>query len=101
MSSNLRSLRRYRPCRFPGRLVLIRVEHQLVVRQFYKDPDLGWGPIAEGGVEVHTISGNHAALLSKPYIHELAEQLNAILDKTRESKELSRAAGATGPAAGL
>jgi thioesterase domain-containing protein len=46
--------RRYSPGRYPGRITLLRSEEQVGGRS--ADPDLGWGPFAVGGVEIHDVS---------------------------------------------
>ena len=42
---------------------------------------LGWEVLAEGGVDVHFIQANHVALLVKPHIQILAQELRICLDQ--------------------
>jgi hypothetical protein len=43
---------------------------------------LGWGALAEGGVDVHSIQANHVALLARPHIEILAQELRICLDES-------------------
>lgn len=44
------------------------------------DPTLGWGTLAQNGVDVRTIHANHVALFVKPYIKVLAHELMICLN---------------------
>lgn len=46
------------------------------------DSMMGWGELAQRGVEVHTIKANHVALLVKPYVEILVRELKACLDQS-------------------
>ena len=46
---------------------------------------LGWGVLAEGGVDVHFILANHVALLVKPHVEILAQELRVCLDQSHRS----------------
>jgi thioesterase domain-containing protein len=43
----------------------------------------GWEKLAQGGVETHTLSANHVALLVKPYVETLAHELSLCLERSR------------------
>lgn len=62
---------------FSGKVTVFRVRHQPLNR--IRDPQLGWGRLAEGGVEVHLIAGTHNTVLSEPDVQVLAEKLNKCL----------------------
>jgi thioesterase domain-containing protein len=47
------------------------------------DPTLGWGKLAEGGVDIHCIKANHVALLVRPHVEILAQELRVCLDQSR------------------
>jgi len=80
-----RLARRYCAEAYRGRITLFRAvpserrEHQV------GDPAMGWGKLAESGVEIHPIQANHVALLVKPYVEVLAQELRACLDRGRSS----------------
>jgi thioesterase domain-containing protein len=47
------------------------------------DPQLGWGRIVAGGVDVHEVPGEHVSIFSEPNVRSLAEKLTACLEKAR------------------
>jgi amino acid adenylation domain-containing protein len=44
-----------------------------------RDPALGWGRLASRPVEVHTVPGNHATLVTEPHVVEVARVVTAAL----------------------
>jgi thioesterase domain-containing protein len=50
-----------------------------------EDPTLGWGALAQGGVEVHRVPGHHYTMLRPPHARELAARLGAALEARREA----------------
>jgi amino acid adenylation domain-containing protein/non-ribosomal peptide synthase protein (TIGR01720 family) len=76
-----RLARRYATKPYQGQIILFRaVPPQQSDRA--GDPRMGWGELAQRGVEVHTIQANHVALLVKPYVEVLARELKACLDQS-------------------
>jgi thioesterase domain-containing protein len=47
------------------------------------DPQLGWGPIAAGGVDVQELPGGHVTIFQEPHVRILAEKLKDCLEKAR------------------
>jgi thioesterase domain-containing protein len=78
MDTNHRAFLSYSPGRYSGRLVLFRAN----VRPFFHGftPDLNWGQVVSGGVEVVPIPGNHGSILQQPYVDLLATKVQAILN---------------------
>jgi thioesterase domain-containing protein/acyl carrier protein len=58
---------------YPGRITLFRASENLDMPA--SDPFLGWGVLAEGGVELHEAEGNHFTMLSALHISKLARTL--------------------------
>ena len=59
--SHLRNIGRY-----PGRITLFRPAIQRPgIRLSHDDPTNGWGAVAEGGVEVVTVPGNHVTMIHR------------------------------------
>ncbi|NEQ52885.1 MAG: amino acid adenylation domain-containing protein, partial [Leptolyngbya sp. SIO3F4] len=58
---------------YPGEITLFRAQD---------DPDakLGWKDIAEGGLVIHDIPGDHIGMLTEPNVQVLATHLNEILN---------------------
>jgi thioesterase domain-containing protein len=80
-----RLARRYCAQGYPGRIILFRAIPSEQSKHHTGDPTVGWGKLAEGGVEIHPIQANHVALLVKPYVEVLAQELMACLDPGRNS----------------
>jgi thioesterase domain-containing protein/acyl carrier protein len=72
----------YKLMRFSGKIHLFRAEHQPPSDLFEEDPLLGWNGMAEGGIEVHQLPGDHSMYLYEPVIAAAAAaQLGAVLNK--------------------
>jgi amino acid adenylation domain-containing protein len=69
------ALWRYRPRPLDGRITLIRPTNY----EYSRDEALGWGALARGGVEVHSLPGVHGDLVKESGAEQLAEQLNNCL----------------------
>lgn len=69
-----RALRYYVPRVYPGRIILFR---QLRPSRLTRDlPDLGWRPLAGGGLTIEDIPGGHGDMLKEPYVQLLVQKLN-------------------------
>jgi thioesterase domain-containing protein len=69
------------PCEIP--IVLFRSQYLRVGR--FRDPLLGWGELAVGGLTLHELPGNHAAMFSEPVVGQLAVKLAGHLDRSAPS----------------
>ena len=56
---------------YPGKLVLFKVKQQPYWR--VRDPLMGWGRRALGGVEAFTLRGKHTMILREPLVDQVAE----------------------------
>jgi thioesterase domain-containing protein len=65
------------PPAYGGRISIFRVRRQPLNR--IRDPQLGWGRLARGGVELHSVPGGHSTLTQEPYVGRLAEELKKCL----------------------
>lgn len=76
-----RILFKYRPKPFPGKITLLvnRLAHS-------KDPTLGWEDLAESGLEVYPVPGDHVTRLTV-YGQAAARQLRACLDQAQAECE--------------
>jgi myxalamid-type polyketide synthase MxaB len=81
----------YVPRPYAGRLTLFRAERQDVYCSH--DPQMGWGHLAAGGVDVRTIPGSHSTIISEPHVQRLARELSACLANVRAG-HVAAAAGA-------
>jgi thioesterase domain-containing protein len=74
------AFRRYRPKPFPGNLVLLRAEQTAEIRDpRADDPQLGWGVLVEGSVEVLPIRGSHTGIFVGQNVEHVAAALNRAL----------------------
>lgn len=82
--------RDYEPRQYPGRVTLFKAADQSVLLGL--DPELGWGPVAKGGVEVYEVPGDHMTILDRPRVAHLAEKLKRYMaaDRTDSSPDPSR-----------
>ncbi|MCP4659824.1 MAG: non-ribosomal peptide synthetase, partial [bacterium] len=76
--TNHQAMMRYSASSYAGRLVLLKANELLAKEP--QAPDLGWGELAAGGVEIHGIPGNHYSMLREPHVPVLADRLRKILD---------------------
>ena len=65
------------PRTYEGRITVFRVHQQ--PRHRIRDPQLGWGRLAKGGVEVHYIPGGHTSVFKEPHLPGLATELKKCL----------------------
>jgi len=77
---NNQASRNYVPQVYPGRVTLFRSRDQIINVKFYRDPQLGWGELAAGGLECHEVPGTHLGMLQEPHVQVLAEKLGTALD---------------------
>jgi amino acid adenylation domain-containing protein len=64
---------------YQGRISVFRVSKQ--PRNRISDSRLGWGKLAEGGVDVRVIPGTHETLLREPHVRELANVLREFIHR--------------------
>jgi acyl transferase domain-containing protein/thioesterase domain-containing protein len=77
-----RAQARYRPMVYPGRIVLFRAT-DIAAAFAHVGPELGWTGLAEQGIEVHEIPGNHDTLVLEPNVQILVGHLKASLEAAR------------------
>jgi amino acid adenylation domain-containing protein len=78
--------REYEPARYPEKLTLFRASVQPA--GIYPDPTLGWGPLAQGGLEIHEVPGYHGAIVVEPRVRLMVGQLQECLAKARAASEV-------------
>jgi amino acid adenylation domain-containing protein len=77
--ANLLAFRRYAPRPYAGPVVVFRAR-----RSNGADDYAQWRELAEGGVEVHTVSGDNSGLmLVEPHVQVVAAELKACLERAR------------------
>jgi acyl transferase domain-containing protein/thioesterase domain-containing protein/aryl carrier-like protein len=70
----------YKPSPYGGPVTLWRAQ-EMDPKMTWIRADLGWDAFVAGGVEVHTIQGNHQSLILEPNVHLLVAELKDALDR--------------------
>ncbi|HVX11332.1 MAG TPA: alpha/beta fold hydrolase [Pirellulales bacterium] len=86
--ANMSALVEYRPEPFAGRLTLFRARQDAT--PMHREPFMGWGPWALGGVEEHRIEGEHVNLFREPFIGQLAGEIAKVLETSHASYPQAR-----------
>jgi len=80
---DLRATQNYRLQLYPGRVTVFRASERLADTP--PDATLGWSGWARGGVEVHSVPGNHANLIYEPHVKVLAGKLTDCLHRAQSA----------------
>ncbi len=67
----------FEPKTYPGRITVFRTKRQPLNR--IRDPQLGWGKLAGGLLDIHIVRGRHGDVLREPNVQSLAEELKKCL----------------------
>lgn len=78
----------YAPQPYPGEVTLFWASAD---RRASFDLVDGWRVLAEGGIDIHEISGSHLNLIKEPYVTELAQKLGRCLRAAQEKVSASTA----------
>ena len=79
IEAHFNAWRNYVPQRYPGRVTLFKASAQPLLR--FREPDLGWGGYAGGGLEIVVIPGSHEGILHEPHVRLMAARLRECLDR--------------------
>ena len=73
---NAKAEQAYEPQTYPGRIWIFHGQ------DLYDDPELGWGGLAEGGLESYVVPGEHSnnrQMMNEPHVQVVGERLKAVL----------------------
>ena len=73
---------RYRPRAYEGRVDLFAANKLDWIGFDYHDPTMGWGPLVEGELKLHHISGEHTAIIKLPLAKDLAVEIRKCLEQS-------------------
>ncbi|MEM7586019.1 MAG: amino acid adenylation domain-containing protein, partial [Acidobacteriota bacterium] len=80
LNSQALAAHRVRP--FAGPTALVRAAERNGRQQSRsKDPAHGWGPFADGGLEIHETPGTHFSMVREPHVLALGERLGDLLQR--------------------
>ncbi len=82
VAANNQARKSYTPQVYGNRLTIFRASQKSV--GFDNDPELGWGEVVTGGIEVHEIPGSHTDLMTEPQVRLLAEKLQLCLNQIQK-----------------
>lgn len=75
---HLQSLWDYKPQPYPGRMIFFRALEREAFNPH--NPEQEWLELAEGGMEVHEVPGNHITMNYPPHVEVMAERLRKYLN---------------------
>jgi thioesterase domain-containing protein len=81
------AVRKYRFLPYPGRIILFRASDGMGAVDDRYGWDLGWGRLAQAGVEVHEVTSDHLGILREPSVRELAREIAGCLEKCLTAEE--------------
>jgi len=76
--ANSMAMRAYDPAPQPGRLVFFRARERRAGDPAH--PERSWIDLAEGGIEIHQVPGNHLTMFHHPHVVELGRRLRRCLE---------------------
>jgi thioesterase domain-containing protein len=76
--SNYQALYNYKHKPYPGRITLLRTGRDSLPTD---TPDLGWGPLAAGGLDVYRLPGDHNTMWESPNIEAVGRILMECIAK--------------------
>ncbi len=79
--TNVHAMMGYQPQRYPGRITFFRANERLADISY--DPIEDWRTLANDGVEVHIVPGDHYTMLREPAVLVTAEWLKVCLNITQ------------------
>jgi thioesterase domain-containing protein len=74
----------YRPEPSDTPMVLFR-STAFLEKGWFHDPQLGWGPVARGGLTVYEMPGGHATMFLEPHVQRLAALWKECSQRVREA----------------
>jgi thioesterase domain-containing protein len=82
---NSQAWHHYVPRHYPGKIILFWCSE--IPTRCYRDRRLAWSEIADGGLEVHAVPGNHMTMVEPPQVEILAQILRKCLQKVQQETE--------------
>ncbi|MDJ0515625.1 MAG: AMP-binding protein [Trichodesmium sp. MO_231.B1] len=78
--ANKQAGRKYVPQVYPGKVALFRAIHKSAPEGWQVDPQMGWGNLASGELEVYEVPGGHSTIFREPHVQVLAEKLRVAVN---------------------
>jgi thioesterase domain-containing protein len=74
-----RALLRHTFVPYSGKVTLVRAVLRYDILSRRDDAQLGWGPLAQGGLEIHHVADHHISMLDPPAVGPFAELIRSTL----------------------
>lgn len=81
-NANLRAMRAYTPPTYPGKLHFFLARERDAFNA--QTPAHGWIGLAEQGIEIYTVPGNHLSMNAEPHVQHLAKHLQQCLQRASQ-----------------
>lgn len=75
---NSQEMWRYRPHAYPGKIIFFRAREEDAINA--KHPERAWVDLAQGGLEIIDVPGNHITMNESPNVQVIAERLKIALE---------------------
>jgi len=76
---NAQAMWNYQPRVYPGKIIFFRASEKDAINA--KNPERAWLDLAQEGLEVIDVPGNHITMNESPHVQVIAERLKAYLEK--------------------
>ena len=80
-SENHEAAQHYNPYAYTGKVILFKSDHTQLDVEYSEDPQLGWGGVVLGGVEIIKCHGDHIGMLADPNVETVAKKLRQSIDR--------------------
>jgi amino acid adenylation domain-containing protein len=91
LDANLQAMNNYVPQVYAGRATLFWSEYNSIYIDRY--PELGWGDLVAGSLDIQHVSGDHDTLMKEPHVQVLAEKLKFTINQSIDEIESSQNQG--------
>ncbi len=78
---NKEAARQYYPYSYAGKVILLKSDQTTSQVEYLMDPQLGWGDVVSGGVEIIKCPGNHLGMLADHFVETVAKKLMQSIKK--------------------
>lgn len=76
---NAQAMWEYQPRVYPGKIIFFRAKEKDAINA--KNPERAWIDLAQEGLEVIDVPGNHITMNESPYVQVIADRLRAYFEK--------------------
>ncbi|MDZ7969598.1 MAG: amino acid adenylation domain-containing protein [Nostoc sp. DedSLP03] len=79
--ANKQAAREYVLKAYPGRVTVFRADERNALEKREVDPQMGWGEMVLGGLDIQNVPGNHDSIFREPHVRTLSEKMRACIDR--------------------